>query len=81
METKSRPLKRRDDALPSLDAAIGALDLARRTTNAASQIKDLLGSSGVLLNTIKVCPLPAHVGRLLADVGRTRWSTKWIMWN
>ena len=81
METKSQRLKRRNDALPSLDAAIGALDLARRTTNPESGIKDLFDSSGVLLHTIKVCPLPVHVGRLLADMCRARWSTKRIMWN
>ena len=81
METKSRRLKRRDDALPSLDTAIGVLDLARAGTNVTPEIKGLLGSASILLNTIKVCLLLVHVRRLLADVRRTRWSTKRIMWN
>ena len=80
METKSQRLKRRNDALPSLDAAIGALDLARRTANAVP-IEDLFRSASVLLNTIKVRLHLVHSVQLLAHERRNRWEKKRTMWN
>ena len=61
METKPQQLKRRDDALPLLNTAISALDLARGRTNVTSA-KDVFDSATVLLNTIKVGFFLAHVG-------------------
>ena len=80
METKSQRQKRRDDALSSLNAAIGALDLARQTANVVP-IKDVLDSTSVFLNTIKVCFLLLHAGRLLTDGCRNLRPAKQILWK
>ena len=53
METKSRRQKRRDDSLPSLNAAIDALNLARETTN-VKPAKDWFYAADTLLTTIRV---------------------------
>ena len=71
MATVSRPPKRRNDVLPSLNTAINALDLARDTTN-LEPVREAFCSASALLAATKVCFPPVHVGRLLADVRRTR---------
>ena len=71
METESRRPKRRNDALPSLNAAINALDLARDTTN-VDRVREAFGSASALLAATRVCFPPVRVGRLLAHVCRTR---------
>ena len=80
METKSQQLKKRDDALLSLNSAIDALDLAKKTANVVP-IKDVFDSASVLLNTIKVRLLLVYAGRLLADGCRNLRSTKRILWK
>ena len=80
METEPQRRKRRDNPLFSLNAAIGALDLARQTAKVVP-IKDVFDSASVLLNTIKVRILLVLAGRLLADGCRNRRSTNWILWK
>ena len=60
METKSQRLKGPDGTISSLNAAIDTLDLARGTSN-VKPAKDAIGSTSVLLTTIRVRLLPAHV--------------------
>ena len=75
METKSRQQKERDDYLPSLNAAIDSLNLARETTT-AKPTKDAFAAASALLITTRVGFPPVHLGRLFADVCRIRLSTK-----
>lgn len=69
MKTKFLRQKKRDvdDALPSLNTAINALDLARDTTS-VKQARDVFGSASALLTATRVGFLLVHVGRWLADV-------------
>ena len=62
--------KGRGGFLFSLDAAVDNLSLAKETT-AITPAKAAFGSASVLLATIRVGFLPAHVGGLLADIYRT----------
>ena len=68
------------DALFSLNMAIGALNRAKGATS-ATPAKAAFTSAGILLTRIRVNFLPIHVGRLLANVYRTRWPTKLTMSN
>ena len=54
MISKLRRPKKPDDALPSLNAAIDALDLARENTS-LKPAKDEFRSTSVLLATTRVC--------------------------
>ena len=80
METTSQQLKELDGTLSSLSTAIRSLNLAKDNTS-VKLAKDVLGSAGVLLTTIRVRFLPAHVGRLLTDLLRIRRSKKRISYN
>ena len=80
MKTKSQQLKEPDGTLSSLNAAIGALDLARDEAN-VRPAKYVFTSARVLLTTIRVRFLPAHVDRLLTGVRRIRRPKKWIVSN
>ena len=60
-----------DDALSSLSVAIDTLNLAKEASNIIPA-KAAFGSTAVLLATIRVGFLLAHVGRLLAHVYRTQ---------
>jgi hypothetical protein len=71
MDTKSRGRKRRNDALPSLNEEIDALNLARDTAT-VKQAKDVFESASAALTTIRVGVIPIHAGRLLADERRIR---------
>ena len=71
MKTKFRRPKKPDNALPSLNAAIEALDLARDKTS-LKPARDAFYSASALLATIRVRSFPAHVRQLLADKRRTR---------
>jgi len=77
MAAKSQRLKGRDDALSSLNEAIDALNLTE-VPNIAP-VKAAFTSAGVLLTEIRVCFLPVHVGRLLDNVYRIQWPTKWTV--
>ena len=61
METKSQRLKGSDGALPSLNAAINTLGLARDMTS-VKPAKDAFRSASLLLTTIRVRFLSAYVG-------------------
>ena len=54
MATKPQESKARDGLLSSLNAAIGALDLAKEISS-ATPAKAVFGSVSVLLTLIKVC--------------------------
>ena len=71
MATKSQQPKGRDDALSSLNMAIGALNLAKEATDMAPA-KAAFTSTGVLLIIIRVGFPPVYVGRLLANTYRIR---------
>ena len=72
MTTKSYRMKEQDAALSSLNVAIDALDIAREISGSAL-VNDSLDSVIILLTIIRVrLPLSTHVGRLLANVHRTR---------
>jgi len=71
MTGKSQRPKGRNSVLSSLDVAIGGLNLAKEATTVISA-KTAFTSAGVLLTMIRVGFLPAHVGRLLANVCRTQ---------
>ena len=66
METTFRRQKRRNDALPSLNTEIHALNLAKNTTT-VKQAKDAFSSASAVLTTIIVGPIPIHFSRLLAN--------------
>jgi len=59
-----------EDVLPSLNVAIGALNRAKEVTS-VTPAKAAFTSAGVLLTTIRVGFLLAHVGRLPTDIYRT----------
>ena len=67
METKLQRPKDSDGALPSLNAAINTLDIAKDKTS-VKPVKDVFSSAGILLNTIRVSLIPTNVSRLPADV-------------
>ena len=69
METTSKRLKVLDGALSSLNGAIGTLDRTRNTT-CVKPAKDAFDSARILLTKIRVCFLPARVGRLMTNVPR-----------
>ena len=71
MKTKFRRPKKHDNGLPSLNAAINALDLARDTTS-LKQAKQAFCSASALLTTTRVGFLPVHICRLSVDIRRTR---------
>ena len=73
MKNKFRRSKKPNDALPSLQTEIDALDLASDNTN-LRPARDAFRSASALLATIRVCLPPAHLGQLFADsdVRRTR---------
>jgi hypothetical protein len=54
METESQRAKEWDGDVPGLDGAIGAMDLAGRTSGIAPA-KVAFGSVSILLATIRVC--------------------------
>ena len=58
--------KRRNDALPSLNTEIDALNLAKNTTT-VKQAKDAFSSASTVLTTIIVGLIPIHFSRLLAN--------------
>ena len=62
-----------ENVLSSLNMAIDALSLAKEATN-MTPAKAAFTSASVLLTMIRVSLF--HVGRLVADVCRTRWSKK-----
>ena len=70
MTTKPQGPKGRDGVLSSLNMAIGTLNRAKEATS-ITPAKAAFTSIGVLLTMIRVGVL-AHVGRLLANVYRTR---------
>lgn len=78
-EKYQRP-RGRDGTLPSLDIAIDALNLAKGATSVIPA-KAAFTSASLLLVMIRVGLIPVHVCRLLNNVYRTRWSTKWTMSN
>ena len=67
METTSRRSRRPNDALPSLNEAINALDRARDKAS-LKLARDAFYSASGLLATIRVRFFPVRVCRLLADV-------------
>ena len=71
MAAKSQRQKGQNDVLSSLNEAIDALNLAKGVSS-ITPVKNVFGSASVLLTEIRVGFLPVHVGRLLADVYRTR---------
>ena len=77
METETQTPKGPDDPLSSLNAAIDTLDLAKDRAT-AKPIKDALDSASVLLTTIRVRFLPAHIGRLLTGIRRIRRAMQQI---
>ena len=77
METETPRPKGPDDPLSSLGVAIDTLDLAKNRAT-VKPIKDALGSASVLLTTIRVRYLPAHIGRLLTDIRRIRRAVQQI---
>ena len=60
METKSQRQKRRNDALPSLDAAIASLNLGKDKTS-VEPVKNLFAAASILLETTRVSFHPTHV--------------------
>ena len=71
MKNKFRPTKKPNEALPSLNTAINALDLARDNAT-LKPVRDAFRSTSTLLVTTRVSFLPTHVCWLFADVRRTR---------
>ena len=80
MSDKSQGQKGQDDALSSMNMAIGTLNRVKEATS-ATQAKAAFTSAAVLLTMIRVRFLPVHVGRFPANVCRTRWSKKRNMLN
>ena len=66
METTFRRQKRRNDVLPSLNAEIHTLRLAKDTAT-VKQAEDVFASAGAVLTTIRVGPVPIDVCWLSAD--------------
>ena len=65
--------KRRDNVLSSLNMAIDAMNTAAEDVPNVASAKAAFGSVSVILTMIRVSSLPTHhVGRLLANVRRTR---------
>ena len=71
MTDKSQRPMGQDSALSSLNVAIDTLHLAKEASS-VMLAKSVFGSTSVLLTTIRVGFLPAHAGRLLANVYRTQ---------
>lgn len=69
--TKSQRPKRRDTTLSSLNAAIEATNLAKDALS-MTPAKAAVGSISVILTLTRVGSLLPSVGRVLADVYRTR---------
>ena len=80
MTTRTQQPQGQNGVLSSLNMAIDALNLAKEATGVAPA-KTAFSSASVLLTMIRVSFLPVYVGRLLANVYRTRWPTKWNMSN
>ena len=80
MEAKSQRQKGRNDAPPSLNAAISAVDSARDDTN-LKLAKDLFASTSVLLTIIKVSFLPILAGQSLFHARRIHLPTKLTAWS
>ena len=73
ISTMATETQRHYDALiSSLNTAIDTLNRAKGATSVAPA-KAAFTSAGVLLTVIRVGFVPVHVGRLLANVCRTRW--------
>ena len=72
MKTKFRRPKEPNDALPSLNAVIDTLDLARDNTS-LKPAKDAFHSASALLTTTRVRFFPVDVRRLSTDVGGRTW--------
>ena len=66
MDNKSQRAREPDGYLASLNMAIDTLNVGRDKVN-VRRAKAALDSAGVLLATIRVRYLPAHVGRLLIE--------------
>ena len=64
--------------LPTLDVAIGDLNLAKEATG-VMPAKVAFDSASVLLTLIRVRLHSAHAGRFLADAHRTRRSKEVIV--
>jgi len=60
-----------NDTLSSLNTAIDALNLAKEATN-VTPARTAFTSASILLTLTKVRFLPIYVGRLSANVRRTR---------
>ena len=71
MTDKPQQTKGQDDVLSSLNAAIDALNIAKKVSS-ITPANVAFSSTGGLLILIRVCLLPVHVGRLLAEMCRTR---------
>lgn len=80
MDTKSQRLKDPDGSLPSVNAAIDTLDVARETAS-VKLVKDALGSASHLLTTVRVRSLPDGATRLFTDERRIRRSRGLIASN
>ena len=80
MADKSQRQRERDGTLLSLNMAVDALNRAKEATS-MTPAKAAFTSAGILLATIRVSSPPVHLSRLLANVYRTRWPTKWNMLN
>ena len=69
------------DGVPSsLNMAICVLNRVKEATN-VTPAKAAFTSAGILLTMIRVGFLPVHIGRLPANVYRTRWTIEWTMSN
>ena len=71
MATKSQESKGQDGVLSSLNTAIDVLNCAKEATSVIPA-KAAFTSAEILLTTIRVGFLLVYVGRLLANVYRTR---------
>ena len=71
MTDNSQRQKGRDSVLSSLNVAIDGLNFAKEVTS-VTPAKIVFTSTSILLTTIRVCFLPVHVDRFLANVCRTR---------
>ena len=70
MESQSQGRKGRSEALPSLNADIDTLNLARDTA-AVKQAGGVFAYASFVLNAIKVGIVIIHAGRSLNDQRRT----------
>jgi len=80
MADENQGSRGRDGVLSSLNMAIGALNRVKEATS-VTPAKAAFTSAGILITMIRVGFLPVHVGRLPANVYRTRWTTEWTMSN